>query len=85
MIPRNDGPWRSLSESIAACEARRDFLYIDYLQAIFDGREPTADETAECKRRERETRKVARMRARSAVQQAAYRIVRDEYRRWLDE
>jgi hypothetical protein len=85
MIPRREGPWRPLSESIAACEAHRDFLYDDYLRAIVDGREPTADEAAEHERREREARKVARQRAKSAVQRAAHRIVRDEYQRWMSE
>ena len=85
MIPRNEGPWRPLSESIAACEAHRDCLHDGYLQAIVDGRQPSDDELGEHRRREREARKVARQRAKFAVQQAARRIVQAEHRRWLNE
>lgn len=85
MIPRNDGPWRPLEETIAACEAHRDRLHNGYLQAIVDGRDPTPEEVDEHRRREREARKVARMRARWSVQRAALRIVQAEHRRWLSE
>ncbi|QQM45122.1 hypothetical protein [Streptomyces liliifuscus] len=88
MIPRHEGRSPTPAEraaTIAACEAHRDRLHNGYLQAIVDGRAPTGEEAAEHKRRERETRKVARMRAKAAVQIAARRIVADEYKRWLNQ
>lgn len=86
MIPRHDGTsdGRSRKEAILRCEEHRDWLHNGYLQAIVDGRPPTADQAAEHRRRERESRTVARMRARAAVKRAAERVVAAEYQWWLN-
>jgi hypothetical protein len=88
VIPRNDGPrrtWDELRAQQLACEAHRDQLHIDYVQALFDGRKPTEEQQQEARRREHETRVVRRMRARAATRIEAHRIVQTEYLRWLNE
>lgn len=85
MIPRSEGPWRPLSESISACEAHRDHLHDGFLKSIVDGRAPTQNEAGEHRRREREARAVARQRSKFTVQRAARHVVLAEYKRWLNE